>query len=61
MRAERMWKTGTGKGVKDAVIDSGVNADTPVLKGQVLIDEVPRPSVVAPPTATQATERPWPS
>jgi subtilisin family serine protease len=41
MQAERMWKTGTGKGVKVAVIDSGVNADTPALKGQVLIDEVP--------------------
>lgn len=41
MQAQRMWKTGTGKGVKVAVIDSGVNADTPALKGQVLIDEVP--------------------
>ncbi|MEV5317761.1 S8 family serine peptidase [Streptomyces sp. NPDC052687] len=41
MQAERMWKTSTGKGVKVAVIDSGVNAGTPALKGQVLVDEVP--------------------
>lgn len=41
MQAEQMWKVSTGKGVKIAVIDSGVNADTPSLKGQVLADEVP--------------------
>nr|WP_281259534.1 S8 family serine peptidase [Streptomyces glaucescens] len=41
MQAERMWKVSTGKGIKVAVIDSGVNADTPSLKGQVLVDEVP--------------------
>ncbi|MFE1327915.1 S8 family serine peptidase [Streptomyces sp. NPDC058735] len=42
MQTERMWKVSTGKGVKVAVIDSGVNADTPSLKGQVLVDEVPK-------------------
>ncbi|OSZ58861.1 hypothetical protein OQI_19350 [Streptomyces pharetrae CZA14] len=36
-----MWKVSTGKGIKVAVIDSGVNADTPSLKGQLLVDEVP--------------------
>ncbi|WP_308114271.1 S8 family serine peptidase [Streptomyces brasiliscabiei] len=41
MQAEQMWKVSTGKGIKVAVIDSGVNADTPSLKGQVLVDEVP--------------------
>jgi hypothetical protein len=41
MRAEEMWKASTGKGVKVAVIDSGVNPDTPSLKGQVLAHEVP--------------------
>ncbi|MFG3048007.1 S8 family serine peptidase [Streptomyces sp. NPDC048241] len=42
MQAEQMWKVSTGEGVKVAVIDSGVKADTPSLKGQVLTDEVPR-------------------
>jgi type VII secretion-associated serine protease mycosin len=42
MQAEQMWKVSTGKGVKVAVIDSGVNANTPSLKGQVLTDEVPK-------------------
>lgn len=41
MDAEDMWKTSTGKGVKVAVLDTGVNPDTPSLKGQVLGDEVP--------------------
>ncbi|MEV8454229.1 S8 family serine peptidase [Streptomyces sp. NPDC052095] len=36
MRAEEMWKVTTGEGIKVAVIDSGVNASTPSLKGQVL-------------------------
>jgi type VII secretion-associated serine protease mycosin len=40
MRAEQMWKVSTGKGVKVAVIDTGVKADTSSLKGQVLGDEV---------------------
>ncbi|WBO63470.1 S8 family serine peptidase [Streptomyces camelliae] len=40
MQADEMWKTSTGKGVKVAVIDSGVNPDTPALKGQVLVNEV---------------------
>ncbi|MCQ4213888.1 S8 family serine peptidase [Streptomyces longispororuber] len=40
MRSEQMWKVSTGKGVKVAVIDSGVNAKTASLKGQVLGDEV---------------------
>nr|WP_263493682.1 S8 family serine peptidase [Streptomyces sp. PSKA30] len=42
MQAEKMWKVSTGEGVKIAVIDSGVNANTPSLKGQVLVDEVPK-------------------
>ncbi|MFG2134234.1 S8 family serine peptidase [Streptomyces sp. NPDC048751] len=37
-----MWKVSTGKGVKVAVIDSGVNSATSSLKGQVLTDEVPK-------------------
>ncbi|KOT34530.1 serine protease [Streptomyces caelestis] len=41
MQAEQMWKTSTGKGIKVAVIDSGVNPHTDSLKGQVLADEVP--------------------
>ncbi|MEV5663586.1 S8 family serine peptidase [Streptomyces flaveolus] len=41
MQAEQMWKVSTGEGVKVAVLDSGVNADTPALKGQVLVDDVP--------------------
>ncbi|MFF0450941.1 type VII secretion-associated serine protease mycosin [Streptomyces sp. NPDC004609] len=36
MRAEEMWKVTTGQGIKVAVIDTGVNASTPSLKGQVL-------------------------
>ncbi|MFF9689835.1 S8 family serine peptidase [Streptomyces sp. NPDC014623] len=36
MRAEEMWKTTTGEGIKIAVIDTGVNSSTPSLKGQVL-------------------------
>ncbi|WP_372463477.1 MULTISPECIES: S8 family serine peptidase [Streptomyces] len=42
MQAEQMWKVSTGKGVKVALIDTGVNADTPSLKGQVLVDETPK-------------------
>ncbi|MER5293413.1 S8 family serine peptidase [Streptomyces pharetrae] len=42
MQAEQMWKVSTGEGVKVAVIDSGVNASTPSLQGQVLVDEVPK-------------------
>lgn len=42
MQAEKMWKVSTGKGVKVALIDTGVKADTPSLKGQVLADEVPK-------------------
>ncbi|MFJ2399232.1 S8 family serine peptidase [Streptomyces sp. NPDC087843] len=42
MKADEMWKVSTGKGVKVAVIDSGVNPETPSLKGQVLVDEVPK-------------------
>ncbi|MGW7045944.1 S8 family serine peptidase [Streptomyces avermitilis] len=42
MQAEQMWKVSTGKGVKVAVIDTGVNASTPSLKGQVLTSEVPK-------------------
>lgn len=42
MGAEEIWKYSTGKGVKVAVVDTGVNPDTPSLKGQVLVDEVPK-------------------
>ncbi|MFE9925947.1 S8 family serine peptidase [Streptomyces sp. NPDC005774] len=42
MKADEMWKVSTGKGVKVAVIDTGVNPETPSLKGQVLTDEVPQ-------------------
>lgn len=36
MRAEDIWKTATGSGIKVAVIDTGVNPNTPSLKGKVL-------------------------
>ncbi|MFE9851415.1 S8 family serine peptidase [Streptomyces sp. NPDC005576] len=36
MQAEEMWKVSTGKGITVAVIDTGVNADTASLRGQVL-------------------------
>ncbi|MFJ6186376.1 S8 family serine peptidase [Streptomyces sp. NPDC092295] len=36
MNTEEIWKSTTGEGIKVAVIDSGVNASTPSLKGQVL-------------------------
>lgn len=39
MQAEKMWKVSTGEGVKVAVIDSGVNASTDALRGQVLPGE----------------------
>ncbi|EHN79832.1 secreted serine protease [Streptomyces coelicoflavus ZG0656] len=42
MQAEKMWKTSTGEGIKVAVIDTGVNPDTPSLRGRVLADEVPK-------------------
>ncbi|MCG8964752.1 S8 family serine peptidase [Streptomyces sp. CL12-4] len=42
MQAETMWKASTGKGIKVAVIDTGVNPSTPSLRGQVLADEVPK-------------------
>ncbi|MGW1282143.1 S8 family serine peptidase [Streptomyces sp. NPDC002586] len=42
MKADQMWKVSTGKGVKVAVIDTGVNPATPSLKGQVLAAEVPK-------------------
>ncbi|MFI5796490.1 S8 family serine peptidase [Streptomyces sp. NPDC051677] len=42
MKADEMWKVSTGKGVRVAVIDTGVNPDTSSLKGQVLTDEVPQ-------------------
>ncbi|WP_317453360.1 S8 family serine peptidase [Streptomyces xanthii] len=40
MQTDQMWKVSTGKGVKVAVIDSGVNSQTSSLKGQVLTSEV---------------------
>ncbi|WP_279628026.1 S8 family serine peptidase [Streptomyces glaucescens] len=43
MQTEQMWKVTKGEGVKIAVLDTGVNPNTPSLKGQVLADEVPEP------------------
>ncbi|GGW72677.1 serine protease [Streptomyces galilaeus] len=40
MKADEMWKLSTGKGVKVAVVDTGVNPDTPSMKGQVLPGDV---------------------
>jgi type VII secretion-associated serine protease mycosin len=37
MQAQQMWKTSTGKGVTVALIDSGVQADIPDLRGQVVV------------------------
>ncbi|MFF3156024.1 S8 family serine peptidase [Streptomyces sp. NPDC057910] len=42
MHAPDMWKISTGKGIKVAVVDSGVNPDTPSLQGQVLTGEIPK-------------------
>ncbi|WP_234335271.1 MULTISPECIES: S8 family serine peptidase [Streptomyces] len=42
MNADAMWKISTGKGVKVAVLDTGVNPYTSSLKGQVLGDAVPK-------------------
>ncbi|MEV1062020.1 S8 family serine peptidase [Streptomyces sp. NPDC050263] len=42
MKADEMWKVSTGEGVKVAVVDTGVNPNTPSLKGQVLAGEVPK-------------------
>jgi type VII secretion-associated serine protease mycosin len=42
MDAEGMWEVSTGEGIKVAVLDSGVNPETPSLKGQVLVDDVPK-------------------
>ncbi|MGW6562628.1 S8 family serine peptidase [Streptomyces hydrogenans] len=36
MKAEEIWKKTTGKGITVAVIDTGVDPDTPSLKGKVL-------------------------
>ncbi|MDJ1132639.1 S8 family serine peptidase [Streptomyces iconiensis] len=36
MQAEKMWEVSTGKGVKVAVVDSGLDSSTPSLRGQVL-------------------------
>ncbi|MFI8994046.1 S8 family serine peptidase [Streptomyces sp. NPDC053542] len=36
MQAQDMWKVSTGKGIKVAVVDTGVNPSTPSLRGQVL-------------------------
>ncbi|MEU3398437.1 S8 family serine peptidase [Streptomyces filamentosus] len=36
MKAEEIWKKTTGKGITVAVIDSGVDPDTPSLKGKIL-------------------------
>ncbi|MFE0422799.1 S8 family serine peptidase [Streptomyces sp. NPDC058953] len=39
MQAVDLWKVSTGKGIKIAVIDTGVNPATPSLRGQVLPGE----------------------
>ncbi|WP_405805793.1 S8 family serine peptidase [Streptomyces sp. NBC_01187] len=36
MQIKKVWKVSTGKGVKVAVVDSGVDLTTPSLRGQVL-------------------------
>ncbi|PZH15257.1 serine protease [Streptomyces sp. NTH33] len=36
MQAEKIWKASDGEGIKVAVIGTGVHADTPSLRGQVL-------------------------
>ncbi|MFD7502044.1 type VII secretion-associated serine protease mycosin [Streptomyces sp. NPDC059850] len=36
MQADSMWKVSSGEGVTVAVLDSGVNASTPELRGRVL-------------------------
>lgn len=36
MKADEVWRVSTGKGVEVAVVDTGVNPNTPSLKGQVL-------------------------
>jgi type VII secretion-associated serine protease mycosin len=36
MHVDKVWKKATGQGIKVAVIDTGVNASTPTLRGQVL-------------------------
>jgi type VII secretion-associated serine protease mycosin len=42
MKADEMWKVSTGRGIKVAVVDTGVNPDTPSLRGQVLTGDVPK-------------------
>src|SRR3982075_4611071 len=38
--ARRAWEKGTGKGVRIAVIDSGVEIDHPALPGLTLVDDL---------------------
>ncbi|MHB9858677.1 S8 family serine peptidase [Streptomyces sp. YIM S03343] len=40
MKAQDLWNVSTGKGITVAVIDTGVNADTDSLKGQVILPGV---------------------
>ncbi|MFE9839275.1 S8 family serine peptidase [Streptomyces sp. NPDC005551] len=42
MSAQQMWKVSTGKGIKVAVLDTGIEASTSALKGQLLTEDVPR-------------------
>nr|WP_247695587.1 S8 family serine peptidase [Streptomyces sp. B93] len=42
MKADEMWKASTGKGVKVAVVDTGVNADAASLQGRVTTEGVPK-------------------
>ena len=57
MKAEQMWKASTGKGVKVAVIDTGVNANTPSLKGRFWLTKYRSRSRITPRKTTTGREQ----
>lgn len=61
MHAEEVWKTATGKGIKVAVIDTGVNPSTASLKGQVEKGRDLTGAEGRPLMTTRAMAPPWPS